>query len=510
MALSQKHSGKILVPWYSSHEWKYVYSLIYSETSTQSDKKKALEILQIWKIRMPILFAGLEGTLIILNAMLHDGTTFTKDQLSSFYALAIMRFLNLCAANSDQQGTFFRIAKERNLPEWLVSIRHDLAHSQKQSSLFMLRKGIEYCFEWLKYEYWELQDRKITDFLVSTVTSDDIEEKIHLYTIEQIPNLYVVKWEPVFQYLSDYNMLMNIILKLHEICRNNEDLLIEKISSLWLKEIFAGLSTNGKQNQHNIISELLNYTNLKSTYQSVAPNQKRNLVVIHQKFLNFGPQNAVKVAVCDLLEKKQKTTECKEFDCHKKAKFQLLNRAILCSYNYFKVLFYKVMHPGENVNTSLHLIVVGVHVVQPRLQLASIYEYSFHDVVFDFGFSATRLRGNGSARIAPYQSPRTVSACCPGISARRSRLMKHLYDNLKNLVIMRCRILILSLKITLLENVKEAIGVDTFEGLSFTVDRTLPTPPKNWTKIEDTCNYEGCPIGILPYQSRDRNPTISF
>lgn len=74
-----------------SHEWKYVYSLIYSETSTDSDKKKALQILQIWKIRMPILFAGLEGTLIILNAMLYDETISTKDQLSSFYALAIMR-----------------------------------------------------------------------------------------------------------------------------------------------------------------------------------------------------------------------------------------------------------------------------------------------------------------------------------------------------------------------------------------------------------------------------------
>ncbi|KRT82508.1 hypothetical protein AMK59_4449 [Oryctes borbonicus] len=130
---------------------------------------------------MPILFAGLEGTLIILNAMLYDKNKFTKEQLSSFYALAIMRFLNLCAANSDQQGTFFRIAKERNLPDWLVSIRHDLAHSQKCSSFFMLQKGIEYCFEWLKHEYWELQDREIIDFTISEAVTESIEENIHLY-----------------------------------------------------------------------------------------------------------------------------------------------------------------------------------------------------------------------------------------------------------------------------------------------------------------------------------------
>ncbi|KAI4470479.1 hypothetical protein MML48_1g05889 [Holotrichia oblita] len=432
MALSQKHSGKILVPWYSSHEWKYVYSLIYSETSTQSDKKKALEILQIWKIRMPILFAGLEGTLIILNAMLHDGTTFTKDQLSSFYALAIMRFLNLCAANSDQQGTFFRIAKERNLPEWLVSIRHDLAHSQKQSSLFMLRKGIEYCFEWLKYEYWELQDRKITDFLVSTVTSDDIEDKIHLYTIEQIPNLYVVKWEPVFQYLSDYNMLMNIILKLHEICCNNEDLLIEKISSLWLKEIFAGLSTNVIINSFytNIISlHVLTMVAFRKQFIIVAASTEYR---IYHEF--FWVLRILKV-------------------------FCLLDRCLSLTYILFDPLF-----KFQPCITEVSHGVVLVLKISGRKRANLVQELS------DFAF------------------------------------VIHINDRM----IMRCRILILSLKITLLENVKEAIGVDTFEGLSFTVDRTLPTPPKNWTKIEDTCNYEGCPIGILPYQSRDRNPTISF
>lgn len=40
---------------------------------------------------MPILFAGLEGTLTILSAMLYDENDFTKEQLAMFYALAIMR-----------------------------------------------------------------------------------------------------------------------------------------------------------------------------------------------------------------------------------------------------------------------------------------------------------------------------------------------------------------------------------------------------------------------------------
>lgn len=66
------------------------------------------------------------------------------------------------------------------MPDWLVNIRHDLSHSQKQSSLFMLRKGIEYCFEWLKREYWELQDKEINDFIIPDVI-ENVEEQINLY-----------------------------------------------------------------------------------------------------------------------------------------------------------------------------------------------------------------------------------------------------------------------------------------------------------------------------------------
>lgn len=84
-------SGKIYFIYSYSHEWKHMYSLIYSETSTKSHKQKALKILQVWKIRMPTLFAGVEGTIIILNAMLQDENIFSKEELSYFYGLAIMR-----------------------------------------------------------------------------------------------------------------------------------------------------------------------------------------------------------------------------------------------------------------------------------------------------------------------------------------------------------------------------------------------------------------------------------
>lgn len=44
----------------------------------------------------------------------------------------------------------------------------------------MLRKGIEYCFEWLKREYWELQDKEINDFIIPDVI-ENVEEQINLY-----------------------------------------------------------------------------------------------------------------------------------------------------------------------------------------------------------------------------------------------------------------------------------------------------------------------------------------
>lgn len=86
------------------------------------------------------------------------------------------RFLNLCGASGEKQGTFYRTAKQNNLPDWLIDLRHDIAHDQIVPSKCMLEIGLEVCLDWLKHEYWEKQAATITDYVICLNPDRKIEE----------------------------------------------------------------------------------------------------------------------------------------------------------------------------------------------------------------------------------------------------------------------------------------------------------------------------------------------
>lgn len=129
---------------------------------------------------MPLLSSGVEGTLIILNALLIDTDTISDENLCLLYATSIMRFLNLCAANSKKQGTFYETARKNNLPDWLINIRHDLAHDQKVPSKFMLLYSLNFCLDWLKREYWDVQNNLVADFIASRPTEEYVDVSPHI------------------------------------------------------------------------------------------------------------------------------------------------------------------------------------------------------------------------------------------------------------------------------------------------------------------------------------------
>lgn len=56
---------------------------------------QALTILKIWKNRTPLLSAGVEGTLILLEALLTEKETLLDSQLTQIYAISIMRYILL-------------------------------------------------------------------------------------------------------------------------------------------------------------------------------------------------------------------------------------------------------------------------------------------------------------------------------------------------------------------------------------------------------------------------------
>lgn len=90
------------------------------------------------------------------------------------------RFLNLCGATNERQGTFYRTAKKNNIPDWLIDMRHELAHDHTMPSRFMLEKGLRLCFDWVRTEYWEHEigeEGKQSD----EDGSEEIRRLFHLY-----------------------------------------------------------------------------------------------------------------------------------------------------------------------------------------------------------------------------------------------------------------------------------------------------------------------------------------
>ncbi|XP_066260050.1 uncharacterized protein [Euwallacea similis] len=223
MSLSQKFSGLILVPWFNSAEWEFVYRSIYSEDVDK--QQKALELLKLWKIRTPILSTGVEGTLIILEALLHDTDLLSSEQLANHYAIALMRFLNLSAANSEKQGSFAKTSAKNELPKWLINLRHDVAHGHQIPCLFNLKMGLDFGFNWLREKYWEPQSKIIKDFHIRCSSQDQ-------------------------QFVNAFNAFVDVTMSLFENC-HLDDSYLNQINMLIRSRV-------GKTTSHlNIMSNVL-------------------------------------------------------------------------------------------------------------------------------------------------------------------------------------------------------------------------------------------------------------
>ncbi|GLV32076.1 uncharacterized protein CBL_11968 [Carabus blaptoides fortunei] len=173
MALSQKHAGKCLVPWFCSAEWRLVFDKIYGSDSNTDSKRQALQILNIWKARTPLLPCGIEGTYIILEGIFLDRELYGEYNLRLLLSTSVMRFMNISASFNKHQSTFHQSARRMKLPDWLITLRHDTAHSQNLPSLDMLERALTFCLDWLYREYWRPFSSDVKDFIDTTEIETD-------------------------------------------------------------------------------------------------------------------------------------------------------------------------------------------------------------------------------------------------------------------------------------------------------------------------------------------------
>ncbi|XP_076643053.1 uncharacterized protein LOC143353532 isoform X1 [Halictus rubicundus] len=217
MALSIKQEGVKQVPWFSLTEWHQVYQQVYSNEKTE--QTKAYETLLAWKARVPKLPVGVDCTLSIMQVCLRDLEWTPKihngelaisyeNDLCLMYSTTIMRFLNhISNLGHTKQTSLFQIAKQLNIPEWIVNLRHDTAHGHELPSISVLRIAINILLTWLHEEYWAAEAKALEE---CTVTDESVKEVQETEEIQEFSDL-IELWTAVSLYIhAGYHLVGDI------------------------------------------------------------------------------------------------------------------------------------------------------------------------------------------------------------------------------------------------------------------------------------------------------------
>lgn len=201
MALFAKCEDLKLVPWFSPAEWHRVYKQIYSNNN--GEQIRGYEMLLTWKARMPKLPVGVDCTLSILQVCLRDREWIFKikntellmhyeNDLCLMYSTAIMRFLNYISnIGHTKQTSMFQIAKQLNIPEWIVNLRHDAAHGYELPSIDVLRIAANVLLTWLHEEYWTSEAKVLEELYIKEVEIMEVNESEDTEAFTDLIELWV-------------------------------------------------------------------------------------------------------------------------------------------------------------------------------------------------------------------------------------------------------------------------------------------------------------------------------
>ncbi|XP_060532961.1 uncharacterized protein LOC132705978 [Cylas formicarius] len=469
MSLSQKHSNLTLVPWFNRNEWDYVYENAYSDHKEQ--QVKALDLLKVWKLRTPVLPAGVEGTLVILEAILTNDSLLTVEQLCHLYAIGIMRFLNLSAANSEKQGDFARTSMKNELPKWLIILRHDIAHGHQIPSLSSLRMGLEYGLQWLKEKYWEPQCNILRDYVaIEECATEDLAVFLSVYV--------QVKMESFKNKGISEKAVQNIILRSIIQMSDYGPVGVEILEEMIKQSLPLGQNKSG-------IGDCL-----------------KNVLVTDNALL-FGKPESAKIDV----EFKKLWSELLNILQEKKLLFVLIGKlyditidievshtlksvAALWIYEILLSLFaLKYSKDNENVSISNYIELYSYDTyVQEALRFQEQVLKSFNSYSLYFIEMLLKYNENSDSFIVD-----TLS------------LIKHDNSDIKNVTDKIFTLDDLNLEETF-EDTLGSIGNSPNINVSRCVRKIVGQ--QKWTKIEDTSIFANCPFGVLPHQIDLKHPFI--
>ncbi|XP_065413313.1 ribosomal biogenesis protein LAS1L isoform X4 [Chrysemys picta bellii] len=157
-ARGKRPPRRSVVAWRSKAEWDQVMVGLYcGDCRLQRD---ALDRVSGWRSRyghrMPL---AVDCTADLIRCKILDTCgNMRSHELVLSYGLALVRFVNLITERKQKivNIPLRRLAKEMNIPIWIVNLRHDLTHG-KLPQLVACQKGCDVVLEWLRRTYWSRQ-----------------------------------------------------------------------------------------------------------------------------------------------------------------------------------------------------------------------------------------------------------------------------------------------------------------------------------------------------------------
>ncbi|KAJ8924705.1 hypothetical protein NQ315_000856 [Exocentrus adspersus] len=518
MSLSQKHFGRVFVPWFNSAEWKQVYKKLCLQS--EENYAEVLNVLKIWKYRTPLLSAGVEGTLILLEALLTQKDNLSEQQLTKIYSISIMRFLNLCATNNEKQGTFYKTAIQNELPKWLINIRHDIAHNHVLPSISVLELGLQQCLEWIKLKYWKVQSEIILDYIAKQeMDNQEITEMLKIYVQLKL------------NYLSgDFDINdcdAGLIERFRSvILRKTNKPYADVLDTEGLLEIFVS-ECLGKEMEDNdkelvtqfVVMEVLLHTEIESTPEGgrIIPKSIRDLWF---NLLNVLNENNFIFSILKQLLSITSSVELESSIRETAAlwineifiglqKTQLLKeggQVYLLNYCYINCA--RFVLEAEAVETFKR--------DSTEMKLAVEEKYPECKDCLEF---VSVINAPGTTEVQEFQDKmlNTPNDFTLLFLERVLRFNKNTEDFITDAINLTKRLLLPNE----VENDREIytaehLGVNingtsmdrTDSDTTIIVSLGMERGTRRWKRVENAIQYKGCPLGLLPHQSRDKNPLL--
>lgn len=149
-------------PWIDRQEVREVFAGLYSHDISR--QKFAVDRVHVWESRslsrLP-LAAESTAALVKADVKFNEATEPVSHsiRIREQYSMAIIRFVNLFTERNQQKAHALPVhvvASRLGVPSWIVDLRHAATHDNLPS-LAELRAAANWCLQWLKTEFWEVQ-----------------------------------------------------------------------------------------------------------------------------------------------------------------------------------------------------------------------------------------------------------------------------------------------------------------------------------------------------------------